>query len=42
MFVYHFVDPDQRIEIIFRKEGTVENGEIYFETGDTGTTAHWY
>ena len=24
MFVYHFVDPDLRVQIIFRKEGTVE------------------
>ena len=30
MFVYHFVDPDLRVEIIFRKEGTAENGRIYF------------
>ena len=27
MFVYLFVDPDLRVEIIFRKERTVENGE---------------
>ena len=33
MFVYHFVDPDQRVETIFRMEGTVENEGIYFETG---------
>ena len=31
MFVYHFVDPDLRVEIIFRKDRTVENGEIDFE-----------
>ena len=42
MFVYHFVDPDLRVEIIFRKEGTVENGGIDFEIGDIGTSAHWY
>ena len=26
MFVYHFVDPDLRVEIIFGKERTVQNG----------------
>ena len=26
MFAYHFVDPDLRAEIIFRKERTAENG----------------
>ena len=25
MFVYHFVDPDLRFEMIFRKERTAEN-----------------
>ena len=34
MFVYHFVDPNLRVEIIFRKEGTAENGGIDFEIGD--------
>ena len=38
MFVYHFVDPDLRVEIIFRKEGTAENGGIDFEIGDIGET----
>ena len=28
MFVCNFVDPDLRIEIIFRKEGTAENGGL--------------
>ena len=28
MFVYHFVDPDLKVEIIFRKEGTAENRDI--------------
>ena len=31
MFVYHFVNPDLRVEIIFRKERTAENGRIDFE-----------
>ena len=42
MVVYHFVDPDLRVEIIFRKEGTVENGGIDFEIGDIGTSERWY
>ena len=42
IFVYHFVDPDMRVEIIFRKEETSENGGIDFEIGDTGTSVHWY
>ena len=33
MFVFHFVDPDLRVEILFRKEGTTENGDIHFEIG---------
>ena len=28
MFVYHFVDPDLRINIFFEKEVTAENGEL--------------
>ena len=42
IFVYHFVDPDLKVEVIFRKEGTAENGGIDFEIGDIGTSAHWY
>ena len=42
MFVYHFIDPDLRVEIIFRKKTTAENGEIDFEIVDIGTSAHWY
>ena len=26
MFVYHFVDPDLRIETLFEKDGAAENG----------------
>ena len=40
MFVYHFVNPDLRVEIIFRKERTAENGRIDFEMVET--SAHWY
>ena len=42
MFVYHFVDPGLRIEIIFRKERAGENEGINFEIVDRGTSAHWY
>ena len=42
MFVFHFVDPDLRVEIIFRKEGTSQNECTDFEIGDIGTSAHWY
>ena len=40
MFIYHFVDPDPRLEITFRKEGAVENGGIDFEIVDMDILAH--
>ena len=40
IFVYHFLDPDLKVEVIFRKEGTAENGWIDFEIGDIGTSAY--
>ena len=42
MFFYNFVDPGLRVEIFFNKEGTAENGNIDFEIGDLGTSAHLY
>ena len=42
MFVYYFVDPDQRVKIIFRKDRTAESGVIDFEIVDMDTSAHWY
>ena len=37
IFVYHFADPDLKVEVISRKEGTAENGGIDFERlGETG------
>ena len=42
MFVYHFVDPDLKVEIIFWKEGTAENVGIDFEIVDADTSAHLY
>ena len=40
MFVYHFVDPDLRVEIFFEKEGAAENVGINFEIGDINTSTH--
>ena len=40
IFVYHFFDPDMRVEIIFRKEETAER--IDFKIMDIYTPAHWY
>ena len=31
IFVYHFVDPDLKVDVILRKEGTAENGGIDFK-----------
>ena len=42
MFVYYFVDPDLRGEIIFTKETTTGSWGIDFEIVDIGTSAHWY
>ena len=42
MFVYNFVDNNLRVAIIFRKEGTAENGDIGFEIMDIDTSAHCY
>ena len=39
MLVYHSVDLDLRVEIIFRKERTAENDPIDFEIRDIGTSA---
>ena len=40
MFVYHFVNPDLKEEIIFTKEKGTENGGIDFEIMDIDTSAH--
>ena len=40
MFVYHFVDPDLRVETFFKKDEAAENGGIDFKIGDVGTSAH--
>ena len=38
MFIYHFVDPDLRVEIFFEKDETPENGGVDFELGEIGTS----
>ena len=40
--VYHFVDPDLRVEILFKKKGTVEKECIDFEIGDIDISAYLY
>ena len=40
MFVYYFVDPDLRVEIVFRKERTAESEGIGFKVEDIDTSAH--
>ena len=42
IFVYHFVNPNLKVKVIFRKEGTAKNGGIDFEIGDIDISAHWY
>ena len=42
IFVYHFVDPDLRAEIFFKKEEAAENGGVGFEIGDISTFTHLY
>ena len=34
LLVYQFFDSDQGVEIFFDKEGTVEKGDVDFETAD--------
>ena len=36
MFVYHFVDPDLRVETFLKKVETAENGGVDFEIRDIG------
>ena len=42
MFVYHFVDPDLRVEIFFEKDRAAERGGVGFEIGDIGTSVPLY
>ena len=40
MFVYHFVDPELRLQLLFVKKGAAENEGVDTETGDIGTSTH--
>ena len=42
--IYHFIDPDLgfEFEILFKKEGATEKGDIDFEIGDWGKSANLY
>ena len=40
MFIYHFVDPDVRIEIFFEKDEAAGNGGVDFEIGDIGNAVN--
>ena len=42
IFVYHFVDPDLRVETFFEKDGAAKNGCVDFEIGDKGHSTHLY
>ena len=42
MFVYHFEDPDLRVETFFEKDEAGGNGGVDFEIGDVRTSAHFY
>ena len=42
LFVYHFVDPDPRVEIFFEKARAAENEGVGFEIGDIGTFVRLY
>ena len=40
MFIYHFLDPDLRVEIFFEKEDVTEQGIVDLEIWDYGTSAY--
>ena len=40
MFVYHFVDPDLRVETFSKKVKAAENGGADFEIRDIGTSVY--
>ena len=40
MFVYHFVDPDLRVETFFKRDEAAENGGFDLKIGDIGIFAH--
>ena len=42
MFVYHFLNPDLRLEIFFKKEGAAENGGVDFEIREICNSPNLY
>ena len=42
MSVYHFVNPDLRIDNFFGKKGDAENLDAVFQIMNIGTSAHFY
>ena len=40
MLVYHFVDPDLRVDTFFKKDEAAENEGTDYKIGDIGTSAH--
>ena len=42
IFIYHFVDPDLRVETLFKKDEAAENGGVDFQIGEIGTPARLY
>ena len=42
IFVYNFVDPNLKVETLFKKYGRAENLCVDFETGYMGTSGFFY
>ena len=42
MCVYHFVDPDLKVEIFFKKEEAAENRVNDYKIGDISSSSHLY
>ena len=42
MSIYHFVNPDLRVETFFEKDEPAEKGGVDFEIRDIVTSAHLY
>ena len=40
MFVYHFVDPELRLQLFFVKKGAAKTEGVDTEIGDIGTSTH--
>ena len=42
MFVYHFVEPDLKVETFLEKDEAAEIGGVDFEIWDISTSVHLY